>query len=218
MVELWWAEARRYQVLPLDNRPVAALIAPRRPFHDRTRVTYFPTDQPVPEENAINTRGRTHELRAFVDVPPAGAEGVLLAMGSVLGGWSFQLRAGCPHYVSNYLGRDRYDVASSTPVPPGPHVVVMRFDAEPDFSGTVRLLVDGVEVGSGEVPRTTPVRHSISGAGMTCGWEQGPPVGDGYPAPFAFTGRLHRVEVEVLGVDGPARDVEATYAAIMSEE
>src|SRR5689334_23077019 len=37
LVALWWEEAERYKVLPLDNRPVAALLAPRRPFADFPR-------------------------------------------------------------------------------------------------------------------------------------------------------------------------------------
>jgi arylsulfatase len=218
MIDRWWEEARRYQVLPLDNRPVAALMAPRRPFRDRLAATYRPSTQSVPEENAINVRGRAHELRADVEVPGGGAEGVLLAMGTVLGGWSFQLLDGRLRYVSNYVGRDVYVVESELVVPPGPHELTMHFDARPDLSGTATLLVDGEPVGTGEIARTTPVRHSISGAGITCGWEQGPPVGPGYVAPFAFTGVLHRVEVRVLTADGPAEDVAASYAAIMSEQ
>jgi len=120
--------------------------------------------------------------------------------------------------VSNYLGRDVYVVGSDVAVAPGAHVLTMRFDARPDFSGTVTLLVDGDSVGTGEIARTTPVRHSISGAGITCGWEQGPPVGPGYEAPFPFTGALHHVDVEVLTAGGPAEDHEATFAAIMSEQ
>jgi hypothetical protein len=219
MIERWWEEARRYQVLPLDNRPVAALMNPRRPFQDRARATYRPSTQSVPEENAINVRGRSHELRAHVEIPAGGtADGVLLAMGTVLGGWSFQVLDGRLRYVSNYLGRDVYVVGSDTVVPAGAHVLTMRFDARPDFSGTVTLLVDGDVVGTGEVARTTPVRHSISGAGITCGWEQGPPVGPGYAAPFPFPGVLHRVDVAVLAADGPAEDLDATFAAIMSEQ
>jgi arylsulfatase len=139
-------------------------------------------------------------------------------MGTVLGGWSFQLLDGRLRYVSNYVGRDIAVVEAETAVAPGPHVLTLRFDARPDFSGTATLLVDGAVVGAGEIARTTPVRHSISGAGITCGWEQGPPVGPGYTAPFPFTGVLHRVDVEVLTAEGPGRDLEATYAAIMSEQ
>jgi arylsulfatase len=219
MIDLWWDEAQRYQVLPLDNRPVAALLAPRRPFRDRTRAVYWPSGQSIPEENAINVRGRTHELRAHVEIDdPAAADGVLLAMGTVLGGWSFQVLDGRLRYVSNYVGRDHFVVHAEQPVPAGAHVLTLRFDARPDFSGTATLLVDGEAVGAGEIERSTPVRHSISGAGITCGWEQGPPVGPGYTAPFPFGGTLHFVDVEVLTGDAPPLDAEATFAAIMSEQ
>jgi arylsulfatase len=219
MIELWWTEARRYQVLPLDNRPLAALEAPRRAFHERAHATYFPSPHPVPENNAINTRGRSHRIVATVDVPESGFEGVLLAMGTVLGGWSFHVLDGRLRYASNYVGRDQYVVESTQPVPSGPHALIMQFDARPDFSGTARLFVDGVEVGTGEIARTTPVRHSISGAGMTCGWEQGPPVGPGYAAPFRCTGVLHRVTVDVIDdTEGPDRDLEAEFDAVMSEQ
>jgi len=101
-------------------------------------------------------------------------------------------------------------------VPPGSHELGFAFESRGDFSGVGRLLVDGAVVGEGEIATTTPVRYSISGAGLTCGWEQGPPVGEGYAAPFRFTGRLRRVVVEVDG-EGH-RDPEAEFEAIMSEQ
>ncbi len=218
MIDRWWEEARKYQVLPLDNRPIASLMNPRRPHQDRQFGTCWPSPHSLPEENVINLRGRPHELRASVDVPEGVAlSGTLLALGTVLGGWSFQVHEGRLRYVVNYLGRDRFVADSDVVVPPGAHVLTARFDVRPDFSGTVHFLIDGAEVGVGEIGRTTPVRHSISGAGLTVGWEQGPPIGDDYPAPFPFTGVLHRVEVEVLG--GAAHeDLQATYDAIMSEQ
>jgi hypothetical protein len=82
----------------------------------------------------------------------------------------------------------------------------------------VRLLVDGTEVGSGEVARSTPVRHSIGGAGITCGWEQGPPVGPGYDAPFTFAGTLLEVEVQVLEPTDHPRDLAAEFDAVMGEQ
>ena len=204
MIDLWWTEARRYQVLPLDNRPLAALEAPRRAFHSRQHATYFPSPHPVPENNAINTKGRSHRIVATVDVPvdTTPFHGVLLAMGTVLGGWSFHALDGRLRYASNYVGRDQYVVESDTEITSGEHALIMTFDARPDFSGTVQLYVDGVEVGRGEIPRTTPVRHSISGAGMTCGWEQGPPVGPGYSAPFACTGTITSISRNITPAAG----------------
>ncbi|HUY64098.1 MAG TPA: hypothetical protein VMV14_06230, partial [Acidimicrobiales bacterium] len=59
---------------------------------------------------------------------------------------------------------------------------------------------DGTLVGEAEIPRMTPMRFSLTGAGLTCGYSDGLPVNRAHRAPFRFTGRLHRVVVEV---DGP---------------
>jgi arylsulfatase len=71
-------------------------------------------------------------------------------------------------------------------------------------------------VGDGLIDRITPVRHSITGGGVTCGWEQGPAVAPGYTAPFPFTGTLRKVVVDVTGA--PYRDLAAEFEAIMSEQ
>jgi arylsulfatase len=76
-----------------------------------------------------------------------------------------------------------------------------RFDKDGEHRGTGTLTVDGDPVGGGEIPRFTPVRFSVSGAGLTCGVSGGLPVTESYPPPFRFTGVIDRVVVEV---DGPA--------------
>jgi arylsulfatase len=217
LIQLWWREAERYQVLPLDNRPVAALLHPRRPFDVRTRVVYWPHGAIVPETVAVNVRNRAHTITADVVIPDAGpVEGVLLAIGTTLGGWSFQVHEGKLRYVNNYVGKERHVVTADQPVPSGHHQLAVAFTTPGDLSGTARLLVDGHPVAEGEIPRVTPVRYSITGGGITCGWEQGPVVGDDYAAPFRFTGELRRV---VVDVDGAVhRDLEAEFDAIMSEQ
>jgi len=217
MVERWWEEARRYQVLPLDNRPLAALENPRRPFHDRARAVLWPFGAPVPEVAAINVRNRSHTISATIQAPADGPlEGVILAMGTVLGGWSFQVLDGHLRYVSSYVGKEVWTVESGVDIGPGEHRVALAFRSNGDFSGTARLLLDGTAVGEGVIPITTPVRHSITGAGLTCGWEQGPPVGPGYAAPFRFTGDLGPVTVDVEGA--AHHDAEATFTSIMAEQ
>jgi arylsulfatase A-like enzyme len=217
LVDRWWEEAGRYQVLPLDNRPIAALLAPRRPFDDRDRYVFWPYGAPIPENVTVNVRNRSHTITAEVELPEVGtAEGVLLAMGTTLGGWSLHLLRGKLRYVHNFVGKSRYAVGSEVVVPPGAHELAFAFASHGDFSGTGRLLLDGTVVGEAEIPMTTPVRYSISGAGLTCGWEQGPPVGAGYTAPFRFTGTLRRVVVEVNGIGH--RDPEAEFEAIMAEQ
>ena len=93
LVERWWAEAGRYQVLPLDNRPFSDLVFDRpSPVEGRRRYVYRPDRAPVPESVAVNVKNRRHAITAYVEADgPGPLEGVLAVQGSVLGGWSFHL-------------------------------------------------------------------------------------------------------------------------------
>jgi arylsulfatase len=218
LIDLWWREAAANQVLPLDNRPLAAILNPRpRRAQARSRYTYFANGSLVPEDVAVNVRRRSHTITADVDIP-AGVvpEGVLLAIGSVLGGFSFLVLDGCLHYVHNLSGVDRYRVTSTRVVMPGAHQLAFECVDSGNFSGTGRLLVDGELVGEGPLEHLTPMRFSVTGGGLTCGYELGPAVGTGYEAPFRFNGTLYKVVVDVEG--NPTIDPEAEFNAIMSEQ
>ena len=217
MIDLWWQEARRYQVLPLDNRIIEALLDPRHgPDPDRLSQRVWPHGAPIPENRVVSVRNRGHSLTARVVVSPGGAEGVLVAMGTVLGGWSFHLLGGRLRYVNNFVGAARDVITGSRPVPEGPHTLVFRYDTDGSFSGRGKLFVDGELVGEGDIARVPLARYNLTGGGLTCGWEQGPAVGDGYVAPFRFTGRLEDVVIAVEGaVD---RDPAAEFSAIMAEQ
>ena len=52
--------------------------------------------------------------------------------------------------------------------------------------------------------------------GLTCGYEWGPAVGEGYEAPFTFNGRIDRAVVEVTGP--VVRNPLAEIAAILAEQ
>jgi arylsulfatase len=220
LVELWQREAEAHQVLPLDNRPVAALMSPRRPPDARTRYVFWPGETIVPETVTVNVRNRPHRITAEVDMDdsPDGepAHGVLLALGTALGGWSLHVFDGRLRYVNNYLGKERHALSSEAVIPAGRHRLGFTFSTDGDFRGTGRLFIDVQIVGEAEIPRITPVRHSLTGGGVTCGWEQGPAVGADYEAPFRFNRVLHRVVVGVTGVGH--RDPSAEFEAIMSEQ
>jgi arylsulfatase len=218
MVALWWDEARKNDVLPLDNRPLAALENPRpRRAAARHRYVHYPNTAPVPETVAVNVRNRNHTITASVTVADgAPPEGVLLAMGSALGGFALYLREGRLCYVHNLVGRDRDRAVSSVVVGPGEHELACEYTPRPDLSGSVRLMVDSAEVGACEVAMFTPARFSITGGGLMCGYERGPAVGDDYQAPFPCTATIHRVVVEVDGLEH--RDLESELEGIMSEQ
>jgi arylsulfatase len=90
-------------------------------------------------------------------------------------------------------------VTSDVAIAPGTRTLAYRFTRTGEHCGTGTLLVDGAVVGEGDIPRFTPARFSLTGAGLTCGRDPGLPVTDDYRAPFAFTGRLRRVVVDVEG-------------------
>jgi arylsulfatase A-like enzyme len=216
MIDLWWQEAAKYQVLPLDNRLLAALLDPRRAPDDRVTQVVWPFGAPIPENRVLSVRNRPHSVTATVVIPARGADGVLTAMGTVLGGWSFHLLDGHLRYVNNFVGAARHVVSSPVRVQPGAHTLAFEYQTEGNFRGHGRLLIDGDLVGDGDIAQVAFSRYNITGGGLTCGWEQGPAVGEGYQAPFRFTGHLERVVLAVEGAEH--RDAQAEFDAIMSEQ
>ena len=218
MVELWWAEAADNDVLPLDNRPLFAIMNPRPTSRQvRDSYVYYPNGSPVPEPVAVNVRNRTHTITADIDVP-AGvvAQGTVLALGSVLGGFTLQLVDGRLRYVHNLYGASRDTIAGDTLISAGTHRVAFAFTKTAEFTGRGELFVDGQSVGAADIPHFTPMTFSYTGGGLTCGYEVGPAIGDGYEAPFRANVHIERVVVDVSG--SPHRDPAAEFDAIMSEQ
>lgn len=217
LVALWWEEARRNDVLPLDNRVLWTLAHPK-PDRRRERPVfrYFPRGAPVPEAVAVNVRNRSHAVTVTFECE-ATPEGVLLALGSALGGWSLHLLAGRLRYVHNLYGARRDLVeASGPPLGPGRHEARFELVKDGGLGGSASLRCDGRLVGTGTIERFTPSGFNGVGVGITCGYEWGPAVGDGYQAPFAFNGTIRRAEVEATGP--VVRDPLAELAAILAEQ
>jgi arylsulfatase A-like enzyme len=203
LMDRWWIEAGRYQVLPLDNRPISDFVL-EKPISIpvRARYVYLPGAAQVPEALAVNVKNRSHVIEADVDIAEGTApEGVLLGQGSFLGGWCLYVRGGRLTYAHNLGSREVRHIRADPAVPTGRRTLAFRFAKTGNHAGTGRLFVDGELVGEGEIPRFTPVRFSLTGAGMTCGYSGGLAVTDEIDPPFRFTGTIHRV---VVTVDGPA--------------
>jgi arylsulfatase len=166
----------------------------------------------VPESVAVNVRGRPHTITAHVTIDPAVEvlEGVLAVQGSVLGGWSFHLlRDGRLCYVHNLAGWRVHRVEAHVGrLASGDHALTFRFTG-PEAD----LLVDDEVVGSGTIDRTIWSRFSLTGAGLTAGWSPDlSPADEDYRGRFAFTGTLHRVDVDVRGAPAIDPDQEARDA------
>jgi arylsulfatase len=218
MIDVWWEQAERYHVLPLDNRILYTILnPPPNKILERTRYRYVPFGAPVPQSIAADVRNRTHEISASVVIPEGVIpSGVLLAMGCVLGGWSFQVLEGRVRYLHNLYGKTVDVIESSHVIGGGPHVLGFRYEKVDDEGGRAELLVDGDVVGTGAIPKFTPTSYNNTGAGLSCGYELGPPVGPGYDAPFRWNGELTEVVVEVTGA--PRVDPLKEFERIMTEQ
>ncbi|MCC6174626.1 MAG: arylsulfatase [Chloroflexi bacterium] len=217
LIDLWWAEARRYNVLPLDARMQARMAEPKPlAARETNRYVYLPGGAPQFEYTAVNVKNRSHTITAEVEIPAGGAEGVLLAHGSWFAGYALYLKDGRLHYVHNYLGLQEYRISSSEPVPSGAQTLRFEFRRTGEHQGVGTLFVGDRKIGEGEIPRTVPAVIETSGEGLCCGYDSGLPVTADYRAPFRFTGTLKRVVVDVDGP--PCTDGEAQVRAAMNAQ
>ncbi|MBA2449325.1 MAG: arylsulfatase [Chloroflexi bacterium] len=215
MIERWWTEAGRYDVLPLDDREyerVAASVAARA----RRVSTFYPGMARIDRFSAPDITDRSYTITADVELPEGGAEGVLLASGSRFGGYVLYVKDGRLFYEYAYSDETRYLIDSDdVAVPTGrPTTLRFEFTKTGPRRGHGALFIDGRRVGSGDLPKTWPI-VGLTG-GLLCGRDGGSPVSDVYALPFAFTGTLHRVVIE-LAEDGEP-DPVAEFRGAMAEE
>jgi len=217
LVEQWWVEAGKYNVLPLDSR-MQLRMGERKPttVPAGNRRVYYPGGAPQFEYTAVNVKNRSHAITATVDIPDAGAQGVLLAHGSWFAGYSLYVKDAFLTYVHNYVGVEEYRIRATEPVAPGRRVLAFRFTRTGPNCGRGTLSIDGRIVGEGEIPRMVPHVIETSGEGLCCGYDSGLPVTADYRAPFRFTGRIEQVVVE-LDDAAPASDAEAKLREAMTD-
>jgi arylsulfatase len=170
LVDLWWSEAERYNVLPVTNQPVRGAD----PRYRRERFAFYPGIGSIPQLVAPNLSNRAWRMRAELVVPEAGAGGVLVCHGSHAGGYVAYVRDGRLHFGYNHLGTTLTTVSAEVRLPLGPVVARIEFTPTGAFAGDVDLFYGDVPVGQGHVPRTTLVTFGMHG--FTVGYQHGAPV------------------------------------------
>jgi arylsulfatase A-like enzyme len=208
---LWLDEAKKYNVLPLDDRRVERFnsdLAGRPVLVRGNSQLLFGGMGRLSESSVLNVKNKSHAVTAEVVVPEGGAQGVIIAQGGAFAGWSLYAKGGKPTYCYNLLGLQHFKVEGDAAMPPGTHQVRMEFAYDGGGlakGGTVTLYVDGDEVGDGRVEGTVPM--IFSGDETTdIGSDTASPVSDDYgPRDNAFNGRVEWVQID-LGED--AEDVD----------
>jgi arylsulfatase len=216
---LWLIEATRYNVLPLDDN-VAARFDPDlagRPVLIRgdTQILFGGMGR-LSENSIINVKNKSHSVTAEIVAPEAGAEGVIIAQGGNIGGWTLYAKEGKLKYCYNLVGVQHFFAESAGKIPAGEHQVRMEFaysGGGPGKGGTASLFIDGEKVGEGQVAATAASVFSADD-GCDVGCDTGSPVSPDYAAgENAFNGTIKGVQLAIAkGADAPEHRVSPEEA------
>jgi len=170
---------RRLRGLPLEPPPGAVRIG---------------------ERSSPNTKNVHHTLAAEVEIPQGGAEGVLVCCGGISGGFTLFMKDGKLHWEHNYYNETHYRVSSSEAIPPGHHVLSaeIKVDKQGKFGtgGSTTLRLGKKNIGEGRFEQQVAGYFTVN-EGFDIGCDTCSPVSDMYKSPFAFTGTILRVMVDI---------------------
>jgi arylsulfatase A-like enzyme len=200
---LWLEEARKYNVLPLNDLGIFEFRALEYEVAVPAsgQYTYYPGTSEVPEASAANTINVSYKILAEVEFTP-DAQGVIFAQGSRFGGYTLFVKDGKLTYVYNFLGIPPEQRLVADAPTSGTHIVGVEFTKERagehhEPYGPMKLHVDDRVVAEQEF-RTIASRYSLCGEGLCIGYDGGDAVSSEYKPRFEFTGgRIVKVVYDV---------------------
>jgi len=231
--KLFWEEAERNQVLPLDSTTFTRSLLPRPNLTAGRKVfTYTGEVTGTPNANAPNLLASSYNIKAEVEVPEGGAEGMLVTQGGRFAGYGFYLLKGKPVYTWNLFGLKHVKWEGPEALTPGKHT--LEFDFKYDGlgaatlqygspsglgqSGTGYLKVDGKIVAEKKMEKTIPMLLQWD-ENFDVGADTGSPVDDSdYHTPFRFTGKIDKL---TLTIDRPKlspEDIKKIRAAVAASQ
>ena len=215
MKEMFIAEAKKYQVFPMDASVGARLVAPRPNITaGRTEFVYTHPMTGLPQGDSPAVLNSSYTFTADITVPEGGAEGMIVTSGGRFCGYGFYLLEGKPVFLWNLIDLERIKWEGPEALSPGQHTLVFDFKydgigagtlAYNNMSGLARpgtgtLSVDGKVVDTQEMKKTIP---------MILQWDESFDVGSDtltgvndadYKPPFTLTAKLNKL---TLNVDRP---------------
>jgi len=212
---MFWQEAKKYQVEPLDATVVARLITPRPSITaGRTEFTWTMPLTGTPNGDAPSILNSSYRFRAEVEVPQGGGEGMLITQGGRFAGYGFYLLKGKPTFTWDLVDLKRIKWQGPDALTAGKHV--LEFDFKYDGlgmgtlafanasgigqGGTGTLSVDGKVVATQKMEHTIPIILAWD-ENLDVGSDTGTPVDDqDYQVPFSFTGKIDKI---TLTIDRP---------------
>ncbi len=207
--QLWWREAGRNDVFPLDDRPLRELIEERGPIglFAQTHITLRPGQSHVPYPSAITGSNRNIDVTAHVSPLARSVNGTLLSSGNAQGGYLFSLQDGALCFEHGHLGETvlvRAELPESSV-----SELAFRLRTADDGSVTVQLFIDGEAVNDARIPRYS---SHLSFWGLDVAHIPNSTFSSRVAAPFALPARiLDRIDMIVH----PAADDAAEYAEVL---
>jgi arylsulfatase A-like enzyme len=222
------AEAKKYQVFPMDASVAARLVAPRPNITaGRTEFVYTHPMVGLPQGDSPAILNTSYTITADIEVPKGGAEGMLLTSGGRFAGYGFYLLKGKPVFLWNLVDLERIKWEGAEALAPGKHTIAFDFRYEGlgvgtlafnSMSGLARpgtgtLSVDGKVVATKKMAKTLPIILQ---------WDESFDIGSDtltgvndadYRPPFAFTGKLEKVTIKVDRPQLSAADIKKLEAA-----
>ena len=232
MKEAFIAEAKKYQVFPLDASVAARIVAPRPNITaGRTEFVYTHPMVGLPQGDSPGLLNSSYTVSADINVPAGGAEGMLLTSGGRFGGYGFYLKNSKPVWLWNMVDLERLKWEGTEPLSPGKHKLEFDFVYQGKGAGTLAfnnfsgvggpgtgsLKVDGKVVATKTMAKTLP---------MTLQWDESFDIGSDtltgvndadYQPPFRFTGTLNKLSIKLNRPQLSAEDTKSLEAAMRTK-
>jgi arylsulfatase len=212
MIELWWREALTYGVIPLDDRAQARAFARDPKTSLRRNFVMYPGTRLLTPVTGPNFSKRGFRIAAYVERADDSSAGVLFAYGRRAAGFSLFVQDNRLWFDYNLAGRHT-EISSPHEIPIGTHVLGCALTLAAD-QAQLHLTLDGASIGMSPLPMAFPAGFGVMSS--QCGLNSPSPVSARYAAPFVFSGKLDRVEIE-LGESGD-QGIGGLWAAAMRSQ
>jgi hypothetical protein len=193
----WWKAAKKYDVLPIDDRPLYIKVSNLHPnaIRSKKHFVYYPGMNTIDTNKTPTYRNHSHSISAIINRKSAKEEGVLAAHGDMSSGYTFYIKDNKLVYEHNVAGDDLLTtITSDSKVPIGDVEVKFEFTKTKLFQGKGELFINGKK--SGEVNFPLTMRFP-PWEGLDIGRDLRSPVSKAYKAPFAFSGNLEKVIYDI---------------------
>jgi arylsulfatase len=165
----------------------------------RKKMEFFPGMVGLPDAASPPMLNKSWSVTAEIEVPEANANGMIITHGGLEGGYGLYLREGKPTFVYNYLSLERPTFTAKDPLPKGKAKIVVDFAYDGGGigkGGKITMTANGSKVAEGRLERSVPIQFGL-GEGIDVGMDGGSPIDFTYKMPFAFTGTIEKVTVEL---------------------